>query len=281
MQSALAFLIVPLRIGVSCGLAGLLSNHSPSGILLRGAANDAAWRPMHFLLTNDDGIHADGLSALARAVLLLPDSTITIVAPATEQSQCGHRVTTHADLEVERCDSNRFAVSGTPADCVRVALFGLGIRPDFVLSGINHGGNMGQDLVISGTVAAAREAAYHGIRAAAFSHYLIKDIALDWSRMADWTAQMLKATSEEVTSKGEFWNINFPHLPPGPRGLPESVRCEPARSPLGVSYMNNGDDLQWPKRFRYSASYASRPRDPGSDVEACFSGKIAVTRLRV
>ena len=236
---------------------------------------------MHFLLTNDDGIHADGLSALARAVGLLPDSTITIVAPATEQSQCGHRVTTHADLQVERRGDDSYAVHGTPADCVRVALFGLGIEPDFVVSGINHGGNMGQDLVISGTVAAAREATYHGIRAAAFSHYLIKGIELDWVRMASWTAQVLTTLNEQEKTRGEFWNVNFPHLPLGDLALPEMVPCLPAKSPLGVSYEVRSTNEPWPKEFLYSASYASRPRDPGSDVEACFGGRVAISRLRI
>lgn len=236
---------------------------------------------MHFLLTNDDGIHADGLAALALAAGSLPDSRVTIVSPAREQSQCGHRVTTHEDLIVEHRGDDRFAVHGTPADCVRVALFGMGIRPDFVLSGVNHGGNMGQDLVISGTVAAAREAAYHGIRAVAFSHYLIRGIGLDWGRIADWTAQMLVAIRDDEFSEGEFLNINFPHLAPGPQPLPERVCCEPARSPLGVSFLSEESEDQWPRRYRYSASYASRPRDSGSDVEACFSGRVAVTRLCV
>ena len=236
---------------------------------------------MHFFLTNDDGIHADGLSALARAVLMLPNTRLTIVAPAREQSQCGHRVTTHETLQVERRGEDNYAVHGTPADCVRVALFGLGIEPDFVVSGINHGGNMGQDLVISGTVAAAREAAYHGIQAAAFSHYLIKGIELDWVRMSGWAAQVLTTLNAQEKTQGEFWNINFPHLPPGDLAMPEMVPCLPAQSPLGVSYEVKSADAMWPKEFRYSASYASRPRDPGSDVEACFGGRVAFSRLRI
>lgn len=232
---------------------------------------------MHFLLTNDDGIEAEGLRALADAVKRLPHGRLSIVAPAREQSQCGHRVTTHEPLTVEQRGEGRFAVHGTPADCVRVALFGLGLQPDFVLSGINHGGNMGQDLVISGTVAAAREAAYHGVRAAAISHYLITGIPLDWRRMSAWTGEVLRSLLAEPLGEGEFWNVNFPHIEPGSPALPEMARCLPARSPLRVEF--KADDSR--TRFHYSAAYSQRPRDAGSDVEACFGGKVAVSRLSI
>ncbi len=232
---------------------------------------------MHFLLANDDGIDAAGLKSLAEAVALLPESRLTVVAPAREQSQCGHRVTTHDAIHVEERGAHRYAVHGSPADCVRVALFGLAIRPDFVVSGINHGGNMGQDLVISGTVAAAREAAYHGVRAASFSHYLKHGIALDWSRMSAWTAEVLRELLDEPAADGEFWNVNFPHVEPGPAALPQIVRCVPARSPLRVEF--EADESR--TRFRYTAAYSTRPQDAGSDVETCFGGKVAVSRLRV
>lgn len=232
---------------------------------------------MHFLLTNDDGIDADGLRALAGAIATLPQGRLSIVAPEREQSQCGHRVTTHEPIRVEQRGDDRFAVNGTPADCVRVALFGLGLQPDFVVSGINHGGNMGQDLVISGTVAAAREAAYHGLRAAAFSHYLIKGIALDWPRMSIWTGEVLRSLLEEPLSPGEFWNVNFPHIEPGIFAMPDLTRCQPARSPLRVEFTTEPGRME----FSYTGAYSARPQDAGSDVEACFGGKVAVSRLSI
>lgn len=232
---------------------------------------------MHFLLTNDDGIDADGLKALTDAITTLPHSRVSVVAPAVEQSQCGHRVTTQEPLRVEPRGDDRFAVHGTPADCVRVALFGLGLQPDFVVSGINHGGNMGQDLVISGTVAAAREAAYHGVRSAAFSHYLIKGIALDWRRMSAWTSEVLQSLLPEPLSEGEFWNVNFPHIEPGSISLPGVIRCLPARSPLRVEFAANDERTH----FHYTSPYSTRPQDIGSDVEACFGGKVAVSRLSI
>jgi 5'-nucleotidase len=235
---------------------------------------------MHFLITNDDGIGAEGLRTLEKAVRSLPGARVTIVAPAREQSQCGHRVTTREPLRVERLSDGVFTVDGTPADCVRVALFGLGIDADVVVSGINHGGNMGQDIVISGTVAAAREAAYHNRRAIALSHYLIKDIPLDWNRIADWSRVMIARLLEQPAESDTFWNVNFPHLPPGDCDMPEAVMCSPARLPLHVSFQKTDRDATRTD-LQYTAVYAERPRNPGSDVEACFGGKIAVSRLRI
>ncbi|WP_395752372.1 5'/3'-nucleotidase SurE [Prosthecobacter sp.] len=229
---------------------------------------------MHVLLTNDDGIRAPGLQALESAVASL-GWQCSIVAPAMEHSQCGHRVTTHQLLKVETLGENRHAVHGTPADCVRLALFALDLKPDLVLSGVNAGGNMGQDLVISGTVAAVREAAYHGIRSMAFSHYLIRELAVDWQRTAAWVAELLQETLTREQPQRTFWNINLPHLPAGSSALPARVLCQPANSPLNVSYRKEAGG------YAYNASYASRPRDAGSDVEACFGGSVAMSLLQV
>jgi 5'-nucleotidase len=147
-----------------------------------------------------------------------------------------------------------------------------------VVSGVNHGGNLGQDAVISGTVAAAREAAYHGLRAAAFSHYMVRGLGLDWGRLSGWCGELLCAlmsSSGQGLADGEFWNANFPHYPPGPLVMPEVASCVPARSPLGVSFESVAGG------FLYNASYAERPQDAGSDVSCCFGGKVALTRLSV
>ena len=233
---------------------------------------------MHFLLTNDDGIEAPGLAALEAAIVSM-GGECTIVAPAVEQSQCGHRVTTRESLLAESRGERRYAVHGTPADCVRVALYGLKMKPDVVLSGVNQGGNMGQDIAISGTVAAVREAAYHGLKAMAFSHYIIGGVAFDWPRVSEWTAQMVASLLKEPLDDGQFWNVNFPHLPPGPLPLPTTVLSHPARSPLGVAFearQEGGHTV-----YQYTARYADRPQDEGSDVAICFGGKVSVSRLNV
>ena len=235
---------------------------------------------MHFLLTNDDGIHAPGLAALEEAVRLLPGATVTVFAPAVEQSQCGHRVTTREQFSVTQLAEHRYSVEGTPADCVRAALFAFNIRPDFVISGVNAGGNMGQDLHISGTVAAAREAAFHGFPAAALSHYLIRDLTLDWPRVTEWTRQVLLELFAQPLRDGEFWNVNYPHHPAGSIDMPARIPCHPCRAPLNVSYetARTGPSVT---SLRYTASYASRPVEEHSDVAVCFGGRIAVSRLRI
>jgi 5'-nucleotidase len=229
---------------------------------------------VHFLLTNDDGIDAPGLAALEQAMRLIPEATLSVVAPATEQSMCGHRITTHSALKVESRGEQRWAVHGTPADCVRIGLFALGLKPDWVLSGVNAGGNLGQDIMISGTCAAAREAAYHQVKAMAFSHYLIRDLAVDWPRISRWAAALFTQLESQPLHDGEYWCANFPHHPPGEREMPPIVHCQPARSPLGVSFSPQADGS-----FLYNASYADRPQDVDSDVAACFGGKISVCRL--
>ena len=238
---------------------------------------------MHFLITNDDGIHAPGLVAMAEAVALIPGATCTIVAPSQERSQCGHSLTTHSVLTAVQESENRYHTSGTPADCVRIGLFALGIKPDFVLSGVNAGGNMGQDIPISGTLAGAREAAYHGIPAIAVSHYLVSGIALDWPRVARWTAQILQDLTSHKLEDGEFWNVNLPHLPPGEMDAPARVETRPCRLPLNVAYEDvMADDTPHGHRMlKYTARYADRPVEAGSDVEACFGGRISVSRLRI
>ena len=235
---------------------------------------------MHFLLTNDDGIHAPGLAALVETIRARPGATCTVVAPDREQSQCGHRVTTRETIAVEPRGAAAFAVGGTPADCVRIALFALGVRPDFVLSGVNAGGNLGQDLYISGTVAAAREAAFHGIPAAAFSHYLIRELAVDWPRIAAWTGAVVGELFTQPLADGDYWNVNFPHLPPGPLELPPLVLSHPCRAPLNVAYESVALDATR-TAHRYTATYASRPVEPQSDVAVCFGGSVAVSRLRI
>src|SRR5436853_563150 len=106
---------------------------------------------MRFLLTNDDGIDAPGLSALIEAARELGE--VAIVAPERTHSGCGHQVTTHGPIQLRRLAANRLAITGTPADCVRLALHSLAPDFDWVLSGVNAGGNLGADVFHSGTVA--------------------------------------------------------------------------------------------------------------------------------
>ncbi|MGQ0634419.1 MAG: 5'/3'-nucleotidase SurE [Planctomycetaceae bacterium] len=224
---------------------------------------------MKLLLTNDDGIFAAGLAALQAAVIDL--GTALVVATAECHSGAGHRVTTRAPIRVRPIDECRYAIDGTPADCVRVALDRLGPDCDWVLSGINHGGNLGADVYMSGTVAAVREGALQGKPGIAVSHYHRKGVdPLDWPRATRWLKPLLRDLVARGCPAGTFWNINLPHLPLGAPD-PEVVFCPIDPSPLPVSYEALGDEL------RYSGDYHERRRVLGSDVDNCFRGKIAAS----
>jgi 5'-nucleotidase len=225
---------------------------------------------MKLLLTNDDGIAGPGLLALRDAAL--PLGVPIVIAPTDAHSGCSHRVTTDAELHVEHHSAGWVAVSGTPADCVRVALHELAPDVDWVLSGINAGGNLGADVWHSGTVAAVREAALHGKPGIALSHYRRRGMDFDWVRASRWVTAVLRQLMARSHEPGTFWNVNLPHLG-ADEPAPEVVICPLDRSPLPLNYRTIEG------RFRYSGDYHARPRLNGSDVDVCFSGRIAVTML--
>ena len=246
---------------------------------------------MIVLLTNDDGIDAAGLAALAAACRGIACRPV-VVAPKDPHSGCGHRVTTDRHLVLERVGVDRYHVDGTPADCVRLALTTL-LRPpggqeslggpadrprvDWVFSGINAGGNLGVDVHHSGTVAAAREAALHGVPALAASHYHRREEPIDWERAAAWMREVLVDVLPLPLAVGEFWNVNLPH----PLGLgtaaarPPLVECPIDPSPLPLGYASE------PEGWRYRSRYHERQRVPEGDVAACFGGAISLSRARV
>jgi 5'-nucleotidase len=225
---------------------------------------------MKLLLTNDDGIDAPGLAALFEASRLLGDAVV--VAPAHAHSGCSHRVTSDGPIRIEERSANHFAIHGTPADCVRVALHRLAPDAACVLAGINAGGNLGADVYVSGTVAAAREAVLHGRPAIALSHYRKRDLPEDWQRVTLWSEMLLRDLLAQPWTRGSFWNVNLPHLPPD-APFPDVVYCPLDPLPLPLSFREVAGNLH------YDGDYHGRPRQPGADVDVCFGGKIAVTKI--
>ncbi|MGE3820155.1 MAG: 5'/3'-nucleotidase SurE [Isosphaeraceae bacterium] len=227
-----------------------------------------------FLLTNDDGIDAPGLQALTSAIEGL--GRARVVAPVGQYSNCGHSVTTHRPLLIDRRPDGRIAVDGSPADCVRVALHHLEPALDWVVSGINAGGNLGSDVHYSGTVAAAREAVLHGRPAIAVSHYVARGREIDWPSAARWTRRVLDELVARPWEPGTLWSVNLPH--PEKADLePEIVFCPLDPSPLPLTFRIVEDG----RRAEYAGNYHGRPRVAGADVETCLGGRIAVTLLRV
>src|SRR3982750_1830000 len=170
---------------------------------------------MRFLVTNDDGILAHGIECLCAAAE--PLGEVTVVAPDREQSATSHSLTLHHPLRPIRRGERRWQVDGTPTDCVMLALEALmPERPDFVLSGINHGHNMGEDVLYSGTVAAAMEGLALGIPAIAFS-FAGGDLRADLTHLRE-QVRVITPLLKHLTSLPAFpahtlLNINLPPVP--------------------------------------------------------------------
>jgi 5'-nucleotidase len=225
---------------------------------------------MRLLLTNDDGIDAAGLEALFNAATGFGD--LVTAAPVDAHSGCGHRVTTTQPIRILTLAASRYAVHGTPADCVRVGLHSLAPDVEWILAGVNEGGNLGADVHHSGTVAAVREAVLHGKRGIAVSHYHKRGRDIDWVRAARWVQPLLERLLKQPCEPGTFWNINLPHLAANAAD-PEVIFCALEAAPLPLSFRLEGELLH------YNGNYHERARTKGSDVDVCFSGNIAVTRV--
>ena len=228
---------------------------------------------MKFLVTNDDGIDAPGLAALVSAVRTVGEPVV--VAPAGPQSGVSHAVTWHEGVRIEPRDESRFAIHGTPADCTRLGLLHLVPEAKWILSGINHGANLGADIYYSGTVAAVREALLHGWPGIAFSHYRKSGIEFDWLRATRWITPVLAGLVAKPIESGVFYNVNLPHLGSAEND-PEVVFCPLDPHPLPLSYRHDED-----KGLYYDGDYQARQRAQGSDVDICFGGRIAITAIRL
>lgn len=228
-----------------------------------------------FLLTNDDGIDAPGLEALVSALKRL--GRVVVVAPPHELSGCSHRATTHQPLQLRPVGDDRWVLHpGTPVDCTRVGLCVQFPDVDWVVAGINNGGNLGADVYNSGTVAAAREAVLLGKSAIAVSHYRRRGMPIDWEAAARWTEAVVDELISRPQAPGHLWNVNLPHLgDPAPRQMPPVEFCPLDPCPLPVEFEQRDGQLH------YCGDYHRRARQPGCDVDQCFSGKIAVTHLAV
>lgn len=184
---------------------------------------------MHVLMTNDDSIRAPGIRALARA---FGDAgyRVTVCAPDRERSACSHSLTMQEPLYVEPCPDwesgiRAYALSGTPADCVQFGLSCLSEEPvDLVVSGINHGANLGSDTLYSGTVAAAMEGAFHGKKALAVS--LVGHLSSDFSGACNWALKVADWILTGRISPAIVYNLNLPPLPLREiRGLKAAPLC--------------------------------------------------------
>jgi len=166
------------------------------------------------LVTNDDGIHAPGLKVLEKIARAL-SSDVWVVTPESEHSGASHALTLRRPIQVHKLGPRRFATSGTPTDCVLMAVNHLvsGKRPDLVLSGVNRGANLGEDILYSGTVAAAMEAAMLGIPAIAMSQVRRGDV-LHWKTAERFGPEIVRRLASIEWLDDLLMNVNFPAVPP-------------------------------------------------------------------
>jgi 5'-nucleotidase len=231
---------------------------------------------MRILVTNDDGYLAGGIQTLAHAAAPLGD--VTVVAPDREQSATSHSLTLHYPLRVRTASEQVRVVDGTPTDCVMLAIGELlEQRPDFVLSGINHGANLGDDVLYSGTVAAAMEATILGIPAIAVSY-----VGKDHEKLPDWT-ELLTGLLQRLMNRQDFpaetlLNVNLPPVDPG---AVAGVRVCTLGRRAYVGSLTRAHDPNGREYFWIGGGESKWWGGPESDFRAIHEGFISVTPLHL
>jgi 5'-nucleotidase len=234
------------------------------------------------LVTNDDGIGAHGIRLLASIARSLCND-VWMVAPETEQSAASHSLTVRAPLRVARHGPKRFAVNGTPTDCVMLAVGQLMADrlPDLVLSGINHGGNLAEDVSYSGTVAAASQATFMGIRGIAFSQITRPQHPVKWSTAEHFTPDLLRRLAQQDWKRDVMINVNFPdRIASAVSGI-EITRQGRRRQIESVteSFDPFGEPYYWIGSPRAEGS--AQKRASVSDIDAAARGAVSVTPLNL
>ena len=238
---------------------------------------------MRILLTNDDGIHAEGLSCLERIARTLTDD-VWIVAPEFEQSGASRALTLSDPLRVRREGPRKFSVTGTPTDCVMMAVRELveGPAPDLVLSGVNRGQNIAEDVTMSGTVAGAIEGMALGVPSIALSQAMMvfhDEVVAHWETAEAHAPGIVKRLLEVGWPDDVVMNVNFPARPPE-----EVTAVEVTRQGFRDVHIRKverrtdlrGRDYYW---MGFSGQLSNPPE--GTDLRAIYEGRISVTPLHI
>ncbi len=234
---------------------------------------------VRILLTNDDGINAEGLRVLERVARALSED-VWIVAPEVEQSGASHSLTIHRPLRMRPLDDRRFAVDGTPTDCVLLAVNRIMAehRPDIVFSGINMGSNIGEDVTYSGTIAAAMEATLLGVPAIALSQDFGSPSAAPWQVAEAHAADVLRRLVVQGWSSPVLMNVNFPSCPMAAvRGV--RVARQGGRK-IGDELVERSDP-RGRKYFWIGPARSVKDERADTDVALLRSGAITVTPLHL
>ena len=237
---------------------------------------------MRILLTNDDGIYAPGLSVLEEIARQFSDD-IWICAPSEEQSGAGHSLTLNSPVRLRQHDERRFSVSGTPTDSVMMALREvMDAPPDLVLSGVNRGANLGDDITYSGTVSAAIEGALAGVRSIALSQVYSREGMGDdvpFGAALAWGAKIIAPLLNAPFADRTLVNVNFPALPAdqvkGIRVVRQGFHDYSRGSVV------EGRDPRGYRYFWFGLHPIEHTLDHGTDLEAIDEGYVSVTPLQL
>jgi 5'-nucleotidase len=235
---------------------------------------------MRILLTNDDGVHAPGLKVLEEIARTLSDD-IWIVAPSEEQSGAGHSLTLTRPLRIRKHGEQHYSVTGTPTDAVMLAVGHLmkDCKPDLILSGVNRGANLAEDVTYSGTVSAAMEGAISGIKSIALSQVYAREgmgDAVPFAAARAWGEKVLRPLIDMPASPRLLFNVNFPAIEPeAVKGI--RVTRQGFHDVDRTRIVESTD----PRGYRYYwfglGSSSSVPE--GSDLAAIAEGYVTVTPL--
>jgi 5'-nucleotidase len=242
---------------------------------------------MRVLLTNDDGIAAEGLQDLRRALLAVPGVELAVVAPDSNRSATARSITTRRPLWVEEVPFGDgtvgYSTDGTPVDCVRFAKLGLieGFEAELIVSGINHGSNLGDDITYSGTVAAALEGIVLGLPAIAVSQQSrARELdfrvgsAFDFGPAARFTARIVEELARIPLPQGTLLNVN------APAGEPDGVEvCRLGKRVYRDELTLEEEDGSGRRRYRIYGDDPGFEQEDGTDLSAVAAGRIAVTPI--
>ncbi len=237
---------------------------------------------MRILITNDDGIHAPGLTVLEEIAREFSDD-IWVCAPSEEQSGAGHSLTLNRPVRLQQFGERRFAVTGTPTDSVMMSLREvLDTPPDLILSGVNRGANLGDDITYSGTVSAAIEGALAGIRSIAFSQVYSRETAgtdAEFAAARAWGAKVIKPLIDVPFSPRTLVNVNFPPLA---ADAVKGIRIvRQGFHDYARGSIVEGKDPRGQRYFWFGLHPIEHTLDHGTDLEAIDDGYIAVTPLQL
>lgn len=237
---------------------------------------------MRILLTNDDGIHAEGLTALRRIAAQLSDD-VWVCAPEAEQSGASRALTLSIPIRVRRHGEREWAVAGTPTDCVLLAINDLMPGPpDLVLSGVNRGQNLAEDVTLSGTVAGALQGMALGVPAVALSQSIMRfhdEVAVTYEPALTYGAPVVARLYEQGWEAGVVMNVNFPETEPGAELEVELTRQ--GFRDQSVMHAERRTDLRGRDYYWMGFKGLQSKPAPGTDLAAIYAGRISVTPLHI